>query len=355
MRGLLVLFLVLAWLPARAQTVADVEAAWRGWMAKHDRKTGGLAVLRGGKLVHEAVAGRVSAGMPVQMASLSKAVTAVCVAGLIEQGKFGFDTPLAQLLPRTFARLGQPADPRLLQVTVGQLLVHRAGYRRADNDPDPTTGKLGAYLVHATATRTAFDDQMKALLRQKLQLAPGERYAYTNATYLILGAVIEEATGQDYETWCRQSTLKPLGVTTATLDPTWRILASYGGWRMSLADYGRFYQAFAIGSPAIGATARRWMMSPEGKEVGGGAHYGLGTDVRPVRGGANFWHGGRWTFSLTSGFDGPLSASFSTFAVRFGAWDVNYVTYTEPATEGPMRGELDRTMGEAIRNVKTWP
>lgn len=45
---------------------------------------------------------------------------------------------------------------------------------------------------------------------------------------------------------------------------------------MPLTEYGRFYQAFAPGNPAIGRRARQWMMSPDGKQVGGGAHYGLG-------------------------------------------------------------------------------
>ena len=72
-------------------------------------------------------------------------------------------------------------------------------------------------------------------------------------------------------------------------------MSSYGGWRMPTADYGRFYQAFALGNPAIGPQARAWMMSPDGKRVGsGGVHYGLGTFVRPTAtGGGNFWHLGR--------------------------------------------------------------
>ncbi len=112
---------------------------------------------------------------------------------------------------------------------------------------------------------------------------PGTRYVYPNAGYLILGAVIEEASGRDYEGYCRETVLLPLGARTAELDPAWRIMSSYGGWRMSTADYGRFYQAFAPGNPAIGPQAHAWMMSPEGNRVGtGGVHYGLGTFVRPT-------------------------------------------------------------------------
>jgi CubicO group peptidase (beta-lactamase class C family) len=245
-------------------------------------------------------------------------------------------------------------------VTVGQLLVHRAGFDRSDGG-DPVTGRLATYLRTATATRPSIDEQMKWVLRRRLPLAPGERFAYTNATYLMLGAVIEEASGQDYESHCRNTMLAPLGVKGAALDPAWRILASYGGWRMPLGDYGRFYQAFAAGNPAnnpaIGPAARRWMMSPEGKQIGGGAHYGLGTMVRPTPGGGNFWHWGSWTFTFDNAFDGPLNISYATFAVRLSALDVNMVVYMAPSRgdADATRNELDRALGEAARKVTRWP
>ena len=354
-RRLLVLAL-LATTPAHADTVAGIEKAWRDWFARHERTTGGIVVLHKGKVVHEATAGRLTTAASVPLASLSKAITGVCTATLIQQGKLGFETTVGQALRSTLARLGPPADERVRGVTIGQLLTHRAGYSRSSDDPDPTTGPLGKYLASATAKDPAADAQLRLLLPRKLALRPGERYAYTNSVYLLLGAAIEEATGQAYESYCRQAVLAPLGAAaSAQLTPDWRILWSYGGWTMSLADYGRFYQAFARDNPILGADVRRWMMSPAAKEVGDGYHYGLGTDVRPGGGDAIFWHGGRWTFSLGNAYDGPLRASHSTWAVRWGNRDVNVVVYTEPATAGPMRGELDRALSAAVAAVKRWP
>lgn len=341
---------------ARAQTVADIEVAWRDWMTRNNRTAGGLVVLHKGRPVHEAAMGRVRAGEPVPLASLSKAVTAVCAAHLVEQGKLSFDRRVAQMMPRTLARVGPPADARILQATLGQLLTHRAGFGRGSGDPT-TTGALATYLRGATARTTAFDAQLKWTLKVSLSSAPGERYDYTNSAYLLLGAVIEEAAGRDYESTCRDSVLAPLGARSAALDPNWRILASYGGWRMPLVEYGRFYQAFAAGNPAIGPVARAWMMSPEGKSLGGGAHYALGTDVRTVAGGAaNFWHWGSWTYNLTDAYDGPLRASYATFAVRWGGSDANVVVYMEPRPEeGAVRTELDRALGKAVGAVTRWP
>ena len=343
--------------PAGAQraprTPDAVEQAWRGWMGKSDRRSGGLVVLQGGQVMREATVGVVGSGASVPLASLSKAITGVCVARLIERGRLAFDMPLSQALARTLARLGRPADARLLAVTVSQLLAHRAGF---DGRQDEVNAPLAGYLRNNTARRTAFDAQLGWLLREQLTYPPGTHYAYSNAAYLVLGAIIEEASGRDYEGYCREAVLVPLGARQAALDPAWRILSSYGGWRMPLADYGRFYQAFAPGNPAIGAAERAWMMSPDGKETGGGTHYGLGTFVRPTHvGGGRFWHWGAWTYTLPGAADGPLKASYSTFAVRLGPLDVDMVMYVQPALgKGPARGEIDRALGDAARSVTDW-
>ncbi len=356
LRSLTVLMLALlaaAIGPASAQTVDGVEQAWRAWMAQHGRKTGGLSVMHGGRAAREAAMGRERVGEAVPVASLSKAVTGVCIAGLIDRGRLSFDTPLSQALATTIARVGQPVDPRLSAVTISQLLVHRAGIAKQDVANAP----LGDYLRTHSARRTAFDVQLGWIFRHRLASQPGTRYVYSNAGYLILGAVIEEASGRDYESYCRETVLLPLGARGAELDPAWRIMSSYGGWRMSTADYGRFYQAFAPGNPAIGPQARAWMMSPEGKRVGGGVHYGLGTFVRPTpAGGGNFWHWGAWTYHLRGAYDGNLNASYSAFAVRLGAIDTNMVVHVAPGLgKGGGEGKLDQALGGAAEAVRRWP
>jgi CubicO group peptidase (beta-lactamase class C family) len=349
----LLILVVLAVGRAQAQTVDGIEQAWRAWMTQYGRKTGGLAVVHGGRAVREGAMGQEAVGEPVPVASLSKAVTAVCVAGLIERGRLSFDTPLSQALARTMTRVGRPVDPRLSAVTISQLLVHRAGIAKQDIANAP----LADYLRAHTARRTAFDVQLGWIFRHRLASQPGTLYVYSNAGYLILGAVIEEASGRDYEGYCRETVLLPLGARGAELNPAWRIMSSYGGWRMSTADYGRFYQAFALGNPAIGPQARAWMMSPEGKRVGGGVHYGLGTFVRPTpTGGGNFWHWGAWTYDLRGAYDGTLHASYSAFAVRLGAIDTNMVVHVDPRLgKGGGQGALDRTLGGAAEAVRNWP
>ena len=294
-------------------------------MANYGRKTGGLAVVHGGRAVREAAMGQEAVGAPVPVASLSKAVTAVCVAGLIERGRLSFETPLSQALAKTMMRVGQPVDPRLSAVTISQLLVHRAGLDKKDIANAP----LGDYLRTHTARRTAFDVQLGWIFRQRLAAQPGTCYVYSNAGYLILGASSRRrAGGTTKATAARRSVA--VGRADAELIRHGASVED-GGWRMPTADYGRL-SGLRPGNPAIGPQARAWMMSPEGKRVGtGGVHYGLGTSVRPTAtGGGNFWHWGAWTYNLRGAYDGTLNASYSAFAVRLGAIDTNMVVHIAP-------------------------
>lgn len=62
------------------QTPDAIEQAWRSWMGKSDKRSGGLVVLHGGRVVREAAVGAVRPGASAPWASLSKAITGVCIA-----------------------------------------------------------------------------------------------------------------------------------------------------------------------------------------------------------------------------------------------------------------------------------
>src|SRR5260370_9476768 len=70
--------------PVRAQTVDGIERAWRAWMAKYGESSGGLVVLHAGRPVRQVAMGRSVVDAPVPLARRSNAVTAVCIAVLIE-------------------------------------------------------------------------------------------------------------------------------------------------------------------------------------------------------------------------------------------------------------------------------
>jgi CubicO group peptidase (beta-lactamase class C family) len=95
--------------PARETAYA---AAFDAWRAAHDPQTAILVVGRGGKTVF-ARAHNTDAGGPSLIGSMSKAITAACVATLIRDGKLSFATPMREALADFFRSNGRTARSAL--------------------------------------------------------------------------------------------------------------------------------------------------------------------------------------------------------------------------------------------------
>jgi CubicO group peptidase (beta-lactamase class C family) len=180
-------------------------------------------------------------------------------------------------------------------------------------------------------------------------------HAYSNTGYLALGAIIEEATGKPYLSYCRDAVLTPLGV-SGGFEPAWQVMGAYGGWRMSGDAYLPLLDLFAADDRRLGTVAKDWMLSSQGKANGpeSTAWYGLGTNVRRAGSGVNIWHWGSWRFNMTGANDGTLKSSFVTYAARANAGTAWFVQATPRVEEGAPRLELDRALFEAFRAVKKW-
>src|SRR5215208_197860 len=176
--------------------------ALKAWAAEHRIKRAFVVVRREGRIVHRSALGGANPDAPVHLASLSKAITAACVATLVRDGKLGFGTPISSALQRFIAAHGKARDPRLAGATVGQLLTHHAGFAVSD-DADPASGRnLDRYPETHSSRAPPGPTLLAATLMAKLVQAPGARVAYGNAGYFVLGGIIEEASGRPYASYC---------------------------------------------------------------------------------------------------------------------------------------------------------
>jgi CubicO group peptidase (beta-lactamase class C family) len=132
------------------------------------------------------------------LGSMNKMFTAVSIAQLVERGKLSFDDPLSKFLPDF------PDKASAEKIKIKHLLSHTAG--------------LGGYFSRQwnEASRASYrtvDDMMKrAAADEKLLFEPGARWQYSNTGMLVLGKVIEIASGQNYYDYVRENIAKPAGM-----------------------------------------------------------------------------------------------------------------------------------------------
>jgi len=213
---------------------------------------------------------------PAHIGSLSKAITAVCVARLIDAGRLSFTAPLGVAIPDAFRRYGEPADPRFKAITIEQLLMHRAGL---------ATSVPGWLRDHDMATT------FRRVLAQPLESNPGGEMHYSNIGYLTLGIVAETFTGQDYEKHCSGAALAPMQV-GGYIDQRLRQRAPNGGWTISAIDYAKFVQVFDRSAGVLGELSQAWQDRKWKDARIGQPAYGLGTRLERTPRGQIYSHGG---------------------------------------------------------------
>ena len=313
-----VLAIVLCLLPGAtaAQSVQDgLETAFRVWMNDNGATRGAIAIWRGGVSQREVGIG-MDADAPVELASLSKAVTALCAAHLIENRVWTQETTSRDVLRRGPAGL-----------SVAQLLTHSTGL-----GPDATQRDMAGWLDTAedraeTAARNALD--------RESQSGTAGRHAYNNENYAILGAMIAAEAREPYADYCLKVVLTPAGVTTAAPSPRTGAMAAWGGWQMSVGDYARLmHWAYGPGG-RIGRAPGRWPSA----EIGGGASYGMGMYQRDFLGDMNYWHFGALCF--------PGRLETGSYAVSWiGDWSV--VVAYDACVDGEAMVALDRALVGAV-------
>lgn len=126
--------------------------------------------------------------------SVGKAVSAVCVLRLVDQGKVDLDTPVARYWPE-FAQAGKE------QLPVRMLLNHQAGLP-AIGRPLPPGANVLSWQTMTTA-----------LAEQQPWWAPGSRFGYhTNTIGFLLGEVVRRVDGRSIGTYIREELRGILGI-----------------------------------------------------------------------------------------------------------------------------------------------
>jgi CubicO group peptidase (beta-lactamase class C family) len=199
-------------------------------ISRYGAHGGALAVSRNGQVIYARGFGRddrdraISVTDQLLVASLSKPVAAMATMLLVQQGRLRLDSTIGEVLGTRLTRTGRPADPRILTISVQQLLMHRGGFEELGTPETPERGVLGPVVLQLgpSADRMTFEEIGEAIIRREtLESQPGQVYRYSNLNFFFLGLMIKTITGQPYGEFVQSQVFLPIGVRASYVGPEW--------------------------------------------------------------------------------------------------------------------------------------
>ena len=166
-----------------------------------------VIIMRQGRVIYSGGRGladvgthrRITPDTVFRLGSLTKQFTAAVILQLVAERRISLDDPISRFFPD----YPQPGA----RATVRQLLNHTSGIQSYTGIPGFMAGE-GPARAHSTA-------EMIALFRNlPSPTPPGQAWAYNNSGYVMLGAIIEQATGKPWHRVVAERITRPLGLST---------------------------------------------------------------------------------------------------------------------------------------------
>ncbi|MDV2859605.1 serine hydrolase domain-containing protein [Psychrobacter sp. CAM01] len=117
-------------------------------------------------------------------ASVTKLWTADAILSLVKDGKLSLDTPVAKII----SEIDTPTDSRISDITIGQLLLHRAGFDRYSVFGQDMFG-IGKDIC---------PNNLTGLNNITLGFDPDSKTSYSNLGYCLLGEVVSRIYNKPY-------------------------------------------------------------------------------------------------------------------------------------------------------------
>ena len=382
---------------AAVSGMAAYDQSVRDLMRKYSIPGGAVAVVRDGKLFYARGFGyaHVENKTPVKpdalfrIASVSKTLTSAAIMKLVEEGRLELDDRVAPFIAHLPPALGATVDPRWEQITIRHLLDHAGGWDRGK--PNGGFDPIDRPLIAAAAVGAPAPASSETLIRymkgMPLDFNPGEKFAYSNFGFIILGRVIERVSGMPYAEYVRSRVLQPVGA-NRTLQGKSRLGAAlaeevkyyypgfgvnapqvssvfpgdgmvplnYGGYYLEAGDASGAWVSSAVDllrflTRVDGRASPPDILSPQlvaemtsnGTTVcpDGTCYYAGGWFVRPVQSGATWWHGG----------DLPGTKSM---LVR-SYYNVSWVALFNTAASNSFVTELDAALWSSLSGITSFP
>jgi CubicO group peptidase (beta-lactamase class C family) len=266
-----------------------------------------------------------------EIGSNTKQFTSAAIMKLVEQGRVKLDDDLSKFVPQ-FPLHGK-------RVSIRQLLTHTSGIHDYTSSPEWSKTWNDALSPDAIIKFVAADT---------FDFAPGTAYRYDNTGYVLLGMVIEKATGEKYASYLDAQFFKPLGLRqtsycpSRTSDPAFALGYTKGANGTEHAQFMDLSHPFAAGAlcSTVGDFAK-WQRALAGGRVVSAASYALMSTADTLSNGRKINYGfglvpgmldGHKTVSHTGGIPG-----FATAAAYVADDSLSVVVFTNFDRESPQR------------------
>lgn len=170
--------------------------------------SGVILAAKGGRIIYKGTVGEANrawkipntAATKFRICSITKQFTALLVMQLVEAGKIKLDAPVSEYLPEFPKETGA-------RVSIRNLLLSASGLPVLPDE----------FYVSEDARMTDADFVIKNYLQGELLFAPGEKFNYNNADFIVLGRVVEKVSGKTYAQNLRDKIFTPLGMKNSGL------------------------------------------------------------------------------------------------------------------------------------------
>lgn len=211
-------------------------------MAEQQRFSGVVLVAKGDRLLFEGAYGMADVAKARRnrldtrfgIASMGKMFTATAIMQLVAAGKLDLQAPLGSYLP------DYPDRGIAKSVTLHHLLTHTGG-----------TGDIFVPEVQAARARMhAPADFIDLLGKRRAEFAAGAKWSYSNYGFILLGRVIERASGEGYFDYVRRYVFAPAGMQQTGRPALSRVSAAANGYVR-----GRDGRSWSLAADALPAHA----------------------------------------------------------------------------------------------------
>ena len=257
--------------------------SYLGKLLAADMLSGALLVARNGKPIFARAYGTNDSKIPnhvetrSDLASLCKMFTSVAIAQLAQQGKLSYSDPIGKYIS------DYPNKQAAEKVTLHQLLTHTSGLTEYSDKKEYRPARQAGAERFKTLR-----DWFPFFAGDALSFQPGEKSDYCNSNFIVLGAIIEQITRQDYFDYVQQHVFKPAKMNQTML--TVKTGNSAGGGLSTVGDLLKFAVALR-GHKLLNAKYTDLILAPKVK-TGEGESYGYGFEICEMNGRRIVGHSG---------------------------------------------------------------